>query len=116
MNGFDAYSVEAWLVDCMTRHPPVEKRERPKKRGGSPSVFTRVVSSLTVCAALSSLSMATVAVSSSMSAGLPAKQRPADYGNVVVDLPSAFWSRAIAEVQNWRDVKEQLVSDPPLPF
>jgi hypothetical protein len=115
MNGFDAYSVEAWLVDCMTRHPPVEKRERPKQRGGSPSVFTRVLSSLTACAVLSSISVATVTASSPVTGAFPATLRHANHENMVVQ-PSAFWSQAIADVRSWRDVKEQSVTDPPLPF
>jgi carbohydrate-selective porin OprB len=115
MSGFETYSIQSWLIDCLTRHPPAVRESVPKKRASSPSALTRVMSSLTACAALSSVSVATAAVSAAPRMGGDHPTSLTDQ-NIVVDLPTAYWSRAIAEVRSWRVVEEPEVTDPPLLF
>jgi hypothetical protein len=114
MNGFETYSAQSWLVDCLTRHPPVVEEPKSRRSGSPTSAITRVLSSLTICAAMSVASFATAAVSA---APVNASQHryQADQ-NIVVELPTAYWSRAIAEVRSWRTVEEPEVTDPPLLF
>jgi hypothetical protein len=121
MTGFETYSAQSWLVDCLTRHPPAV-RESTQKRSpsSSPSALTRMLSSITACAALSCVNVATSAVSNPPAVGGTAvaatlTNRQAN-GQNIVELPSVFWSRAIAEVRGWRPIEEQDVTDPPLLF
>jgi hypothetical protein len=113
MNGFEAYSVQSWLIDCLTRHPPAAEESPPKKRTTSSSAITRMLSSLTACAALGSVSVTMAAMSLPMF-GSPHTARAEQ--NMVVEPPAAYWSRAIAEVRSWPTVTEQEVTDPPLLF
>lgn len=115
MNGFETYSVQSWLFECLTRHPPVAKEPAPKNRASRPSAITRVLSSLTACAALASVSVTTATVSAAPLAG-GAQPISLTDRNMVVELPTAYWSRAIAEVRSWRAVEEPEVTDPPLLF
>lgn len=114
--GFETYSVQSWLSECLTRHPQAIKESTQKKRPSSPSALMRVFSSLTACAALSSVSFATAAVSAPPPIGSATAATLMIPGQNIVELPSAFWSHAIADVRSWRPVKEQDVTDPPLLF
>jgi hypothetical protein len=112
MNGFEGYSAQSWLIDCLTRHPAVEE-SLPKKRTPTSSALTRMLSSLTACAVIGSVTIATVAIS------LPKFGAPPTLSTVqgiVLEPPPAYWSKAIAEVRSWPTVEEQEVTDPPLLF
>ena len=113
MSGFEAYSVQSWLIDCLTRHPPAAEEAPRKARKSSSSALTRMLSSLTACAALGSVSVATAAMSLPNLGGFPA---PATEQSMVIEPPAAYWSKAIAEVRSWPTVEEQELKDPPLLF